>query len=577
MIQQKNDLGFKDLFLPLTTKKAIIFIFITGFIVFFNSLFNGFVGDDKGQFVGNSLTHSLGNVLRIFHTILQANSTSTNSILSFYRPVTFTIIAVITTLFGQSAFFFHLTQIFIHIANSVLVYIIFKKHIQNTPAFFAAIVFLIHPVNSETVSYISDLQDTLFMFFGLISLEISTFKLRWAYKLSLLSITLLASILSKETGFLFFIIVPFYSLLFSQKNRLYVLFPTSISFIIYFFLRFSSAPVATFTVSPSEITMLTLTQRLLSAPKIIFHYLQIFVFPSNLALGWNWTVDKLTPADFYFPLLIDLIFFISLVSFLYYLHRKKSKLKKAYIFFSTWFLVGLVAHIQLVPLDFTVADRWLYFPMVGLLGLILCVGLSILCDRRKVIKDATVLVLCGLLVGFGIRTIVRNSNFYNDTTLYSHDLRVIPNNYVLENTLGVAYLFNDDLNAAKVHFERSIYLNKHSQSWNGMGIIHAKSGDLKKARQYFLNSIKLSNHGEYTLAYDNLVRIDLLLNNLPEARQMGKQAVTKFPHEATFWLLLAITEYKLGNEHEALLNVQKATALDSSINTKDFIKKINQY
>src|SRR5258707_302289 len=56
---QEHDFSFNDLFIPLTTKKAIHWIVIIGLIIYFNSIFNGFIGDDYGQVV--NITSILAN------------------------------------------------------------------------------------------------------------------------------------------------------------------------------------------------------------------------------------------------------------------------------------------------------------------------------------------------------------------------------------------------------------------------------------------------------------------------------------------------------------------------------------
>ncbi|MGH7202907.1 MAG: hypothetical protein ACREHC_00510, partial [Candidatus Levyibacteriota bacterium] len=55
--QEESDFSFKSLFVPFTTIKAIHLIVIIGFIVYYNSLFNGFVWEDKSLIVYNSTGH----------------------------------------------------------------------------------------------------------------------------------------------------------------------------------------------------------------------------------------------------------------------------------------------------------------------------------------------------------------------------------------------------------------------------------------------------------------------------------------------------------------------------------------
>jgi archaellum biogenesis protein FlaJ (TadC family) len=54
-----DDVTFKGLFSPLTTKKVIVFLFLIGIVVFFNALFNGFAWDDEGFIKDNPEVHSI--------------------------------------------------------------------------------------------------------------------------------------------------------------------------------------------------------------------------------------------------------------------------------------------------------------------------------------------------------------------------------------------------------------------------------------------------------------------------------------------------------------------------------------
>jgi len=52
------------------------------------------------------------------------------------------------------------------------------------------------------------------------------------------------------------------------------------------------------------------------------------------------------------------------------LWKKKISLGKLYFFFLSWFILGLLPHIQIFPLDATATGRWFYLPSLGLFGMI---------------------------------------------------------------------------------------------------------------------------------------------------------------------------------------------------------------
>ena len=95
---QENELNFKDLFIPLTNKKAISLIVIIGSIVYFNMLFNGFVWDDKTYILINNLQ---AHTLNIFSLI----GNNLFNMAGFYRPIPAVYFAATFSLFGYSSFY----------------------------------------------------------------------------------------------------------------------------------------------------------------------------------------------------------------------------------------------------------------------------------------------------------------------------------------------------------------------------------------------------------------------------------------------------------------------------------------
>src|SRR6266567_485460 len=99
MFNNEHGFSFTQLFKPLTTTKAISIIVLIGIIVYFNSLFNGFVSDDASQIVDNSLVHSLSNTLLFFTNAIFLKNTGSNS---DYRPIQSVLQTLIYTLSGSA-------------------------------------------------------------------------------------------------------------------------------------------------------------------------------------------------------------------------------------------------------------------------------------------------------------------------------------------------------------------------------------------------------------------------------------------------------------------------------------------
>ncbi|HSW97902.1 MAG TPA: hypothetical protein VLF89_08810, partial [Candidatus Saccharimonadales bacterium] len=311
---QKNELieeefSFKEYFIPLTNAKAITWIIVIGLIVYFISLFNGFVWDDLPQYLNNPITHSILNTPQII-----ANRLST-----FYRPFPTILFSAIYILFGPTAFWYHLFQVVLFLITTVLFYLLLKKFVSRSLAFLLSIIFLIHPMNVESVAYISSSQTVLSLLFGLLALFVlENEKLRDVYKYSMVFLFLLFSILSKENGWIFFILIPLF-MYFNKSKRFirkdYLFFTVSCLLIICIYSSFILIfPGLNGTITePIPILHAPLSIRLLTLPKIIFYYIYTFVFPLQLGVTQQWLVTQVDFQNFVFPLLVDSIFFISIL------------------------------------------------------------------------------------------------------------------------------------------------------------------------------------------------------------------------------------------------------------------------
>lgn len=548
------------------TKSKIIFLFIIiGFLVYFNGLFNNFVWDDEEQVVNNVLVHSISNIPYFFSgsTFNTGGSRSLGGL--YYKPMMSVSFAFIYTLFGQNAFFFHLLQLVLHIANSIFVFLIFNylfKKFKNGEliSFFLAIIFLVHPINTETVIYIASLQDVLYFFFGIFALWRVITKSISFYNLLIISFLLLLSLLSKETGFVFIPIILSYLFLFKREKIINYIISIGIVLFIYSFLRFKIAEIYFNKHDLSPITRMPIFERILNIPEIIIFYLKTFLYPINLSISQHWVIKSMNFSEFYLPLLLSIIFLSLFIIFAFKLKSKGNEIFKIYIFFFLWFIFGLGLHLQIFPLDMTVAERWFYLPEIGLLGMI-----GIICilwiKKMKTILLISVIVLIFCL---SIRTIIRNTNWKDGLTLYSNDIKITHGSFDLENNLGVELYRAGKFNEAKIHFENSTKIAPFWwTNWNNLGVMVEKE-DYRKALSYYQKAI---NNGSYYLAYENIAKVLLIQKKFAETKEFTESSLKTLPNNSNLWESLAFAEYNLGNKEQALKAAENAFILSPTQQT----------
>ena len=560
------------------SKYFVPIFFLIGFLIYGASLSNHFVWDDEEQILNNGLVHSITNLPHFFQGSTFNTGGTGNLSGLYYKPLMTVFFALFYTVFGDNSFFFHFFQLVFHLANTCLIFVLFRKIFpQNKKdsrvlAFFLSLIFLVHPINVETVVYSSSLQDILYMFFGLVSL-IFLIKKELTIKRTLtLSLLLLLSLLSKETGIIFVLLSVVYIYLYQKEKLKSLIGAVLITLIAYSILRFGVAQVFFNKHNLSPLTRIPLLERLPSMPKIITFYLTTFLFPVYLSISQHWVVKSFTFTDFYKPLVFSLIIFLALTTYLYHLYRSKNPLRKTFLFFYCWFIFGLGLHLQIFPLDMTVADRWFYMAEVGLLGM---AGILIL-DLKPVISRFSLFLFflaAIVLAVFSIRTISRSLDWRNGLTLYSKDERITPNSFDLENNLGVELYRVGRIQEAKTHFERSVEIAPFWwTNWNNLGAVYEREKNIEAAKEAYLTAIK---NGQYYLSYENVAKITFFGENNPEeARKFVKDSLKILPQNSTLWLILALSNYKLNIKDEALSAAKNAYILAPSDQTYYVVTKI---
>ncbi len=500
MSEKEQDINFRSLFVPITTKKAIILIIIIGFIVFFSTLFNGFVADDHNQIQYNPSIQSIFNIPKLFISST-FEDVSNGQRGNYYKPILTTTFSLIYFVSNENVFGYHLFQILIHIFNTILIFLIFNTFFRKKISLLASLIFLIHPINVEAVVYVSALQENLFMVFGLLALYV-LIKSRSSFKKNMLIFTLLlCSILSKETGFLFLLILPLFHLLFRKEksgDKLKILLIIdSLIAIIYLYFRIGLAHINFTSIKIAPIQTLPFTQRIINIPAIVIFYFKTFLFPKDLIMFQTWYIQNLDLNNFYLPLIIIGIILLLLLAIAIMLYRNKQHYFKIYLFFLTWLIIGLGIHLQLIPLDETVSDRWFYFPIIGVLGILAVLAENINIKSYQ-IKTMLMILYIILLFTFGIRDIVRIGNWQNEKILTFHDIKNNPNSSQLQKGVADIYLSEGNIKLAELNYDKTTKTFPGATSFYDQGTFYLSIHNPKQAEKSFSESLTYDPTYSYT-------------------------------------------------------------------------------
>src|SRR5512137_2457771 len=180
----------RELWIPL-----LILTFVT-LAVYSVTFFNGFVMDDEVIIVNNPQTLSLTNVPGVL--------LAPDLIKPYYRPLNRATYLFDFQVAGMNPAWYHGINIFIHLGNVILLYLVAMRFLRNNyGALAAALLFAVHPVNSEAVNFISARNTLLALFFSLASLLawLNSREKRAAIPLGS-AFLFLCGLLCKETAFM---------------------------------------------------------------------------------------------------------------------------------------------------------------------------------------------------------------------------------------------------------------------------------------------------------------------------------------------------------------------------------------
>jgi len=279
----------------------------------------------------------------------------------------------------------------------------------------------------------------------------------------------------------------------------------------------------------------SLTERVFPSIYIIGYYISLLINPFNLSYYYGY--DAVNFHD-YFSLnfILGLLFLISIIGVFIY-HEKMSKL--LIIGISLLFINIIAISNFALPLPGIIAERFIFNGSLGYCILIYLFLLFITSYIKKIKLRNTILFLFTLLfvISFGLTSMIRNKDWKDELTLYSHDITNIPNSVKANEMLAGNYYKqffekNDTINLtlSEKHYLNAIKIYpSHPACLNNLGTIHFLKKDYQKAIYYYLKTLKLNPKSN---VHYNLATCYLLINNIPSAKKEYESALLENPEDS---------------------------------------------
>ncbi len=557
-------------------------LFCITILVYGNILFNDFVGDDTDQILNNAIIQRIENIPSLF---LGSTFTSGGGGLSgfYYKPLMSVSFAINFALWGKHAFGFHLFSLFMHMINGFLIFFLFKKlfnlfHTNAFPktiAFFLSFIFLVHPVNTESVAYIASTQELLYVSFLIVALLLTYLfcqRSRLSIKLLLLiNFSFLLSLLSKESGIVTLPLVFTLGYIFSNRSRLLVLIPSMPAmFFAYLIWRYGIigmplSPDKTFTFTP--IVKAPFYERLLTMPFELFSYFRLTFFPKDLLISHQTVVRSVNESLFYFTLPVIITVILSLIVIFL---KTRAKL---FLFFLLWMVFSFSILLNIFPLDATIAERWLYGPLIGILG---CIGVLLAMrsyhDKKIIFYVAIAFII--IIPTFMFRTITRTSDWRSNASLFSKDIQYSADSYEIATGYGLVLLQQRKTKEAKKYFEESIQLAPDWPSpYNNLGVIYEQERNIREAKRLY--SMAINKGGDWR-PYENLAQLLLQAEKPITVIKFVKEVLPVFPNNEILNKVAALAYYKAKSYSLAASYAQRTYRINPSKENYALLEMINK-
>jgi len=576
-------------------------IALLGFLIYFNSLEVPFIFDDGPHIPENP--HIRLEELTI-DKLLSAAQDSPAS-----RPVANISFALNYFFHGYDVTGYHIFNIAVHVLGAIF-FFYFLLRTLSLPAArinpeyhfaiagLASLIWLAHPIQTQSVTYIVQRMNSMAGMFYLLSLwlyvEARLIKRPWTRNM-LVTGSILSAVMalgSKEIAITLPLVVYLYEWYFFQdlntawlrKSLKYVLLISAV-FITVGWVYFEGSPVETI-LRMYEQCDFSPFERILTETRVIVFYVTLLLLPipSRLNLDHGFTIST----SLFDPIttFLALLFLIALLG----TATVTAKRFRVFSFFIFWFIINLFLESSFIGLELIYEHR-LYIPSCTFAVLFS----YILIERLWKWRQWALVLSLVLIFFYGTATVIRNNVWKDELTLWSDAVSKNPASQRGFHNLGNALAAQGKVDEAIYHYKQAVSTNpKYCEIYVSLGAALSQKGDLSGAAAAFEKGLEMSPDDPLGLANLGLVRarqgrLDEAITycskaikkdptfvnariflgyalvkkgKLVEAKNVYSQILTMTPFDAEIHVRLGKVLLKLGEKDQAIIRFREALRIN---------------
>ena len=526
-------------------------IILAGILAYANSFSGVFLFDDLHEIVDNERIRTLAWPFPFLENTR--------------RPILYLSFAINYALGGGAAGGYHFFNLSVHILSALLLFGIIRRTClvqswddtlkkDSLPfALAAVLLWLLHPLQTQSVTYIIQRAESLMGMFYLAALygAIRYFEnqsRRWI----IFSVgSCLLGGLTKEVIVTAPLVIFLYDRTFFSKSfseiwlrhkKIYAGLAVSWVVLLALFLTIHSEtkPTAGFAYQGISPQVYALNQ-----PSVILHYLRLAFWPSPLVLDYNWATAQSLAQVFPSMIVIVLLIGLSGTAFFYPPYRWLA-------FLGSSFFIILLPSSSFIPLRDLAFEHRMYLPLAAV------IILGLLGFRYFFSKRALSPFVAGIVViSSGFLTFQRNQDYQSEIRMWTDVLKKRPQNARASFNLGTALQEEGSREEAIVYYRKTLSLDPdYTAAHVNLGAALDEKGNSAEAKAHFLEAIRLEP--DAANAHSKLGLILVREGKLEQAETHFVSAIRWDPNAALNYNNLGAVLLQQGKYQDAIPQFQKA-------------------
>jgi tetratricopeptide (TPR) repeat protein len=434
----------------------------------------GFIWDDDDYVTNNELLTAPDGLPRIWFSLDSPSQ---------YFPLVYTTFRVEHALWGLNPSGYHWINLLLHVANALLVWRVLVR-LKMPGAWLAGAIFALHPVQVESVAWITERKNVLMGFFFLLTLlawiAFVNERTKRPWRFYALALVLYVLALSAKTTAC---TLPAALLLILWLQKKPISWQRILQVIPFFFLGLGMSLVTVWWERYHQGTRGLLfalgpIERILITSRAVWFYLSKLIWPSNLTFIYpKWNISPAHPLDYAW-----LLAGIALCAVIYFVRRYVGRSVEIAAAFFVATLSPVLGFIMLYTFRYTfVADHYQYLASIGPIALA-SAGVAKLADNFKRRRPLILSVAVCLIVTLALLT-WRQAAMYGDIeALWRTTLARNPSCWMAHNNLGIVLFQKGNSDEAIDHYRTT--LEMQPDFWDAdynLGIALLKKGQVDEA------------------------------------------------------------------------------------------------